>query len=278
MLPCGYLARVTCSVKLLDGRALAQEKLESLKKKFSSLPFTPGLGVVLVGNDAASHLYVSIKEREARKLGIYFEKVTFPVNAKEEDVIEVIKTFNTNKHIHGILVQLPLPASIHTGNIINTIAQDKDVDGFFKNSSVVSPLIQAILALLHATGVSLKGLKAALLIKNDILYRDLALFLIKEEIEIIGDCQKADIIVVAKGKPSSLTQDMVKAGSIIIDVGTTKTKEGFVGDTDTSVKAKAGFFTPVPGGVGPLTVAYLFQNLLMLSKRGLNSRDTLQSP
>jgi methylenetetrahydrofolate dehydrogenase (NADP+)/methenyltetrahydrofolate cyclohydrolase len=272
--------------KIIDGKALAEKIRKKLKEKIATSKIRPGLAVILVGHDEPSHLYVKLKEKACHEVGIYFEKYLFFYNTLEKEIIEKIQSLNKNLNIHGIVVQLPLPKHLDEDRIIEQIDWRKDVDGFhpynIKNllagSKVIEPsLIKSILELIKATRMSLKEKKTAILANSDILIQPLKYLLEKKKAQVVvrkaGDyfqdaTQEADLIITAYGRPRFLKAGMIKEEAVLIDVGINRTENGqTVGDVDfEDVKDKANFISPVPGGVGPLTVAFLLENTYLASQ------------
>ncbi|KKR97717.1 MAG: Bifunctional protein FolD [Candidatus Magasanikbacteria bacterium GW2011_GWC2_41_17] len=271
-------------MKILYGKKIADEKIKALKERIKNLSQKPFLAVILVGNDFSSKFYVSIKEKKALELGLGFKKFIFKDAVMQERIVYLIKKLNKDKNISGILVQLPLPEHLNTARIIKNIAPEKDVDGLREDSKFTSPTIQAVIDLLRValseanflkvkksftiaffTG---KHFKKKLIKSLDENFKGLAL----ESKNSIN----ADVIVVAKGQINFLKADMIKKGAIVIDVGINTVKSVYnnlanqdkisfdkiIGDSDKSVQEKASILTPVPGGVGPLTIFNLFQNLI----------------
>ncbi len=270
------------SAQLLDGKALATKIRSKLTEEIKRLGTTPGLAVVLIGDDPASHTYVALKEKAAKEIGIHFEKILLPQNIDEELVLVKIDELNRRKDIHGIIVQVPLPPRLNEDRITQSIFPEKDADGFHPKNiellvasapRVVPNLMQAILRLLAATGTPLDGKKATILANSDTFAKPLAKLLTDRNMNVeivIGQLsnvnyQMSDILITALGKPHAITKDMVKENAIVIDVGTTRVDKKIVGDAHPNVAEKASWLTPVPGGVGPLTVAYLLQNVVTLA-------------
>ncbi len=279
------------SAQIIDGKKIAAEIREEIKKEIVELGITPGLAVILVGADPASHLYVGLKEKACAEVGIHFEKYLFFATESEEKIIKKIQEFNNNPDIHGILVQLPLPSHFNEAKIIAALDPLKDADGFHPaniekllrdESTVVPPVISGILKLLEATGEEIVNKKIAILANSETFVKPLQKILEKDNRvayaiapeNVTPITYDADIIVTALGRPKFLTGEMIKDGAIIIDIGTTRLEDGtLVGDVDfESVFKKAGWITPVPGGVGPMTVAMLLKNVLELAKRQKESR------
>ncbi|MFA4818336.1 MAG: bifunctional 5,10-methylenetetrahydrofolate dehydrogenase/5,10-methenyltetrahydrofolate cyclohydrolase [Patescibacteria group bacterium] len=267
---------------LLNGRALAEQLLQELKLKISALDFTPCLGVILVGDDPASHLYVSLKEKAAAEVGISVNKIILPATATLSQITGAVKTFNENANIHGILVQLPLPAPLPEQTVINSIDPNKDADGFHPlnlkkltsgQPSIIPGLSEGIIKLINLTGLELKN-KAVLILANSEEFSQPLSWLLGQLGLVVktslqpeaAELLKADIIIVALGQPEIITGQMVKDGTILIDVGTTKVNNQLKGD----IKAadfinRSVYLTPVPGGVGPMTVAMLLWNVYRLA-------------
>ena len=276
-------------MNIIDGKKIAQKIKNNLKKKILLSPVQPGLGVILVGNDPASHLYVSLKEKACREVGINFKKFLFPTRTPAEKIIKKIKELNSSKSIHGILIQLPLPSHLPTNKIIETIYPQKDVDGFhpqniqkiLKGQKTVEPvLVKAIWKLIQSAQNSSKTKSRSCLIlgKSDIFTLPLKATLENKKLKVIRsnsenldlqNLKKNDITIVALGKPNFLKGTLFKPGAIIIDVGINQLKNGkIVGDVDFSTTiSNKGWITPVPGGVGPVTVAMLLENVYLLSKK-----------
>ncbi len=268
-------------MKLLKGKKIADKILGDLKKKISADKNKPGLAVILVGNDKASQLYVKLKKKAAEKNGINFQLFQFSAKIKETRIIKKIQELNADKKISGMIVQLPLPKNFQTQKIINAIDPRKDADGFSaKNTANLQPVFpQAILEILLSSRVKLQN-KKALVITNSEKFGEVmantlgkkkisgAYLLSKELNKNIEKVQKADIIISAVGQPGLITDKMIKPGVIIVDGGITKKGQKVLGDVDfASVKKKAAFLTPVPGGIGPVTIACLLRNTYLASKK-----------
>ncbi len=267
------------SAAILNGAKIAEAIKLDLAKKIAREKTKPGLAAILVGNDRASELYIQLKEDACLAVGLNFHKYLCNQecceNITENDLLSLIEFLNQDKAIDGIIVQLPLPKKYSTQKIINAINPRKDVDGFHpKNTQVMPPTIAGILELLTVTKKNLKNKKALVIGKSDIFIAGLAgrlkklgLKIDQAENKIPTDSENYDVIIVALGKAGILKKSMVKTGAIVIDVGINKVKNRIVGDVDEAVKEKAGFVSPVPGGVGPLTVACLLRNTYLLSKK-----------
>lgn len=250
---------------LLKGKAIADSMLRDLTDKIARLPQPPGLAAILVGNDPSSLLYIGLKEKTAQELGVSIQIIRLPQEATQDQVIQAIGQANNDPAVQGILLQLPLPEQVNTQELIAHIDPKKDVDGFVPSSGIVSPTVQSIIALIKKGMPNCKGAKAALLVNSDAFYAGIKEALAQEGIELGDDTVSADIVVVAKGQPGFLRPEMIKEGAMVIDVGISVLNGNTVGDSISEVEQKAGLITPVPGGVGPLTIAFLFKNLYSLA-------------
>lgn len=266
---------------ILDGRALARSIREKMKARVEKLPTRPGLAVILVGSDPASHTYVGIKKSACEEVGIHFEQFLYSAHESEQALIEKIRVLNERKDIHGILVQLPLPQQ-DASRVIAQIHPQKDVDGFHPENLERLRLGQPAIASAVALGVmkligqwnSNKRQDNKAVIVSSFLFAEPLISLLQEQgvkssvvestdLKLAAKTKTADILIVAVGKPGLITGDMVKPGAIVIDVGTTKVDGVLKGDIDfESVEQVAGALSPVPGGVGPMTVAMLLVNVL----------------
>ncbi len=276
---------------LIDGkkeaaslRLLLKEEVKELKKKFNNVP---GLTVILIGELAPSQIYVRNKEISAKEVGLNSDVIKYPENVDEKTVLKKIKDLNENKLISGILVQLPLPRHIDKKKIIESISPSKDVDGFhpmnvgnlssgYDSSVPCTPL--GCYLLLKKVEPNLNGKKAVIIGRSNLNGKPMAQLLLKENCTVTithsktknlkSECLEADIIIAAVGIPRLVKGDWVKKGSIVIDVGINKTDKGIVGDVDfEEVSKKAKALTPVPGGVGPMTIACLIKNTIDCFKR-----------
>lgn len=274
-------------MQLLNGKKIAQDIREQLKKDIAQSGITPGLAAILVGDDPASHLYVGLKEKAAQEAGIHFERIEFPADTTQQTIIEKIHELNAQAHIHGILTQLPLPKHLNTNAIIAEIDAAKNVDALLCGDlsdealatlPVASPPHSATIRFLQETGIDLEGKKVAIVANSQEFALPLERILTQKGCEVASlvrkdsfsaYTKKADIVIIAVGKPNLITVDDIKKNAILIDVGTNKLPDGHVvGDIDfESVKEKASFITPVPGGVGPMTVALLLRNTFELAKQ-----------
>ncbi|WP_297810587.1 bifunctional methylenetetrahydrofolate dehydrogenase/methenyltetrahydrofolate cyclohydrolase FolD [uncultured Helicobacter sp.] len=281
-------------MQILDGKALAQQIEAEIKSKVEGLSqkgITPGLAVILVGNDPASQSYVNMKAKACKRTGIYSITHEMPENIAQDSLLQTIQMLNLNPNIDGILVQLPLPKHIDTTAVLETIAPHKDVDGFhpfnmgriFANLESFTPATpMGVLTLLEHYKIPIQGKNVVIVGASNIVGKPLgALFLNKNATitlchiytkDLIQHTKKADILCVAVGKPNLITQEMVKEGAIIVDIGISKLPNGkIVGDVDfENVAPLCEFITPVPGGVGPMTIASLLQNTLKSAKLRAN--------
>lgn len=263
---------------LLYGKPVADKIFDDTKRRIESSGITPGLAVILVGDDPASRIYVGLKEQTAGRIGMLFEKHGFSASAAQDEIIAAIETLNQQKNIHGIIVQLSLPDGFDTDRIIAAIAPEKDADGFHqetlkrlfsgdKGSYPVLPI--AVLELLRATRETLVGKNAVVVVNSELLGQVMTQVLRLEGIHaefILADrieaepmrLKSARIVISACGIPNLIKGDMLQLGVIVIDAGITRVGDVVVGDIEQdSVGAVASFLTPVPGGVGPVTVATL---------------------
>ncbi len=263
---------------IIDGKKMAEEILKDIKLKTANIKVPPTLAIILVGNDPASEIYVKVKKRACQKVGIFCQVHSFDEKISESDVVDLIKILNANKNVAGIIVQLPLPDGFNTDHIINAIAVNKDVDGLTeKNVKFIPATAKAVLKIIESFGIVLKGKKVTVIGRSKLVGKPVAELLSKYGCEIavchsktvdLGtETRKADIIVSAVGKRDLVTKDMVKKGAIIIDIGITRDDGKLYGDVSYDVRNVAGYITPVPGGVGPLTVACLLENVVESSPR-----------
>ncbi len=269
------------TAKILNGRELADNIKQELAKNISQSILKPGLAVILVGDDSASHQYIELKEKSANEIGINFHK--YLCNSKcypeidEYELLEMIEFLNNDSSVNGIIVQLPLPEDFDQNKIIKAIKPQKDVDGF-NGGAIIPPTISAVIELLKFTTENLTDKKTLIIGKSDIFTLGLEKFLkqqfnikhLKIANTIPNDSANYDIIIVALGQAHCLKKQHVKNGAIIIDIGINKLDNKTVGDVDPGVSEVAGFLSPVPGGVGPLTVACLLRNTWDLTQQQNN--------
>ena len=285
--------------QIIDGRKISAEVIEELKQQVQSLKDSngvqPGIAVVIIGDDPASHVYVNAKEKKAAELGIYSEKIVLPADTSQEDVLSLIDSLNENDKIHGILVQSPPPAHIDEEEIILRIDPAKDVDCFHPYN-VGRMLIgdedgfkpctpHGCMVLMEKSGIDPSGKHAVIIGRSNIVGKPMASLLVqkaKGANATVTICHsrsqnlnelvaQADIVVAAIGRPNFVTAEMVKEGAVVLDVGINRVpdsskKSGFrlVGDVDfDAVSPKASWITPVPGGVGPMTIGMLMKNTIV---------------
>ena len=269
-----------------DLRSNLKNEVDNLKKKFNRVP---GLTVILIGEYTPSKIYVRNKEKSAVEIGLKSEIIKYPDTVDEKTVLEKISELNNDENVSGILVQLPLPKHINNKKIIDAIDPNKDVDGFHPNnvgnlssgyeSSVPCTPLGCHL-LIKKIEPNLNGKKAVVLGRSNLNGKPMTQLLLKENCTVTiahsktknlkEECLKADILVVAVGIPKLVKGDWIKKGSIVIDVGINKTEEGIVGDVDFDEVSKfAKAITPVPGGVGPMTIVCLLKNTIECFKRSL---------
>lgn len=271
-------------MELLHGKPIADEIEKHLKDVISKRDEKPGLAVILVGEDEASKIYVNLKEKSAKEIGIEFFKYLLPENVSEEDILKLIDILNADEEVHGMIVQLPLPGGYDREKIIARIDPKKDVDGFhpenvelfLKGTPFLWPVFPlAIVRMIESSGESLKE-KKALIVANSEQFGEIMNSALEQkgmisEFILAGDISRssgkiegADVVVTAVGSPGLLRGEMLKEGSIVIDGGIEKVGEKVMGDVDfASTEGKEGFITPVPGGVGPVTIACLLANVFL---------------
>ncbi len=273
-------------MKLLKGRIIAGKILKKVKTEIRQNDSRPGLAVILIGDDEASKIYANLKKKAAGKVGINFYLYKFSERINEADIIRKINDLNVDKKASGIIVQLPLPKKFQTQKIIKAINPKKDADGFFGKNKLQPVFPRAIVKLIENNGQKLVGKKAVILTNSKIFGGAMANMLKQKKIKseylilknkslqyssILKRTEKADILISAIGKPRFVKADMVKKGAIVIDGGITKRGKKVLGDVDfDSVKNKASYITPVPGGVGPVTIACLLENVYILSEKQSN--------
>ena len=279
--------------QLIDGRALSKKIQKRIATEVSTLKFKPGLAVVLVGNDPASQVYVRSKEKACQAVGFYSEKIVLNKNITQDKLLTVIKKLNKNPKIHGILVQLPLPQHLDEKIVIDNISPKKDVDVFHpynvgelflqkrlpKLDELLAPCTpKGIMRMLEEYKIKLEGKKAVVLGRSNLVGKPIALMLLAKNatVEICHSHTKnlaeisarADILIAAIGQANFVKKNMVKKGAVVIDVGINRSKDGLLGDVDfPAVEKIASYITPVPGGVGPMTIACLLENTLLLAKK-----------
>ena len=264
-------------MELLDGKALANDILDKLSLKVEQLDTAPNLLVIQVGNDHASTVYVRNKERTAERVGIKSETIKLSKHINQDELLDLIDKYNNDASVNGILVQLPLPKHIDEQVILEAISPAKDVDGFHPlnvgklnigQKQMIPSTPAGIMELLKANHIELEGKHVVIVGRSNIVGKPLAHLLLEANATVTIAHSKtkdlkhltkqADILVVAVGQPELITEDYVKDGTVVIDVGINRTESGLKGDVDfNNVKSKVAAITPVPGGVGPMTIAML---------------------
>lgn len=280
--------------RILDGKWVRDQIFASLKPRIARLGRQPGLAVVLVGHDPGSEIYVRNKVKACEELGIYSEKITPPPEIVTADLLGIIEGLNERSEIDGILVQTPLPPQIDSRKVLAAISPDKDVDGFHPlnvgNLVANIPASRActpagIMEMLRRYEIPAAGKHAVVIGRSDIVGKPMALLLLhanatvtichSKTADLAAEARRADILVAAIGRPEFITKDFIKPGATVIDVGMNRSSEGtrrLLGDVNAEhVKEIAGAYTPVPGGVGPLTIAMLMSNTVDAAERHLCS-------
>ncbi|MFC1517071.1 bifunctional methylenetetrahydrofolate dehydrogenase/methenyltetrahydrofolate cyclohydrolase FolD [Candidatus Margulisiibacteriota bacterium] len=276
------------SAKIIDGKKIAADIREKIKKEILSLKDPPGLAVILVGKDPASSAYVRMKEKDCQEVGIQSFHKDLPEDVPEKELLKLIRQLNKNEHVHGILVQLPLPKHINEKKVMATILPEKDVDGFHAvnagkllsgDTTGLTPCTpKGIVDLIKSTGVEMAGKRAVIIGRSNIVGKPVTILLMNENCTVTvchsktkdlpAVIREGDIVVAAIGRAKMITADMVKEGAIVIDVGINRVEGKLVGDVDyDEVVKKAAYITPVPGGVGPMTRALLLTNTLEAQKK-----------
>lgn len=274
---------------IIDGKEIAKKSYREIKARTAALReqgITPGLTVIIVGENPASQTYVASKEKRALKLGWNSEVIRLPESAGQQELCEIIDRLNADESVDGILVQLPLPKHISELEVLERISPAKDVDGFhiINSGRLIAGLDcfvpctpKGVIKLIDSTGVDIAGKNAVVIGRSLIVGKPAALLLTARnatvtlchsKTENLADyTRRADIVVAAIGKPKFVTADMIKEGSVVIDVGINRVDGELCGDVDfDSVKEKAGYITPVPGGVGQMTIAMLMENTVIAAE------------
>ena len=267
---------------IIDGKAVAEKIRAKVKAEVARMKTKPGLAAILVGENPASKNYVDMKRKTCDEVGIYSELYNLPEGTTEKELLKLIEKLNASQKIHAILVQLPLPQQINEEKILAAVALEKDVDGFSPENTgklmagkeaAVPCTPKGVIRLLEEYGIEIHGKNAVVIGRSNIVGKPVALMLLNRNATVTVCHSKtrnlehytrnADILVVAAGKPKLVTGGMIKEGVAVIDVGINRLGGRLVGDVDfESVRIKAGYVTPVPGGVGPMTVAMLMENTL----------------
>lgn len=278
-------------MKIIDGKAVSAKVRQEIKKEVEKLKdkgITPGLAVVIVGQDPASRVYVNNKKKACLELGMYSEEYALPEETTQEELLRLVQKLNAKEDIHGILVQLPLPKHLDEKTVINNIDPKKDVDAFHPvNVGKIMigdydylPCTPAgIMELLKDTGIDLTGKECVVIGRSNIVGKPMAMLLLHQNATVTichsktrnlkEIVKRADIVVAAVGRANFVTADMVKEGAVVIDVGMNRLENGkLCGDVNFDEVSKiAGFITPVPGGVGPMTITTLMKNTLTAAQK-----------
>jgi methylenetetrahydrofolate dehydrogenase (NADP+)/methenyltetrahydrofolate cyclohydrolase len=279
------------TAKLLDGNALSAKLRESLGSRVAELAAQgrrPGLAVILVGENPASQVYVRNKVRACEAVGVHSEKYEFSADTPPAKLLHKIAALNADPKIHGILVQLPLPPQFDEDAVLEAIAPEKDVDGFHAENvgllmqgtpRFISCTPYGVMEMLKSEGVSLRGKEAVVVGRSNIVGKPMAMLLLgasatvtvchSQTKDLAAHCRRADILVAAVGRPKMITGDMVKPGAVVIDVGINRLPDGkLCGDVEfDSAREVASLITPVPGGVGPMTITMLLTNTIEAAER-----------
>ena len=279
----------------IDGKLVSAETRKKISEEVAKFKeetgVTPGLAVILVGNDPASAVYVRNKHKGCIDAGMNSYQIEYPEATTEEELLQKIEELNSDKNVHGILVQLPLPKTLSEERVLLRIAPEKDVDAFhpmnvgglLTGTTAFLPCTPAgVMELLHSAGISAEGKHCVVIGRSNIVGKPMAMLLLRENgtvtichsrtKNLAEVCRQADILVAAVGRARFVTADMVKPGAAVIDVGMNRDENGkLCGDVDyAAVEPIAGWITPVPGGVGPMTIAMLMQNTLTAAKEAEN--------
>ncbi|MDQ3085771.1 MAG: bifunctional methylenetetrahydrofolate dehydrogenase/methenyltetrahydrofolate cyclohydrolase FolD [Actinomycetota bacterium] len=265
----------------MDGKALAEKLRAGIADEMKAFGESVCLATVLVGDDPASHIYVSKKHDACAEAGIESRDHRFGESTSEGEVLELLEELNADDVVDGILVQLPLPAHMDESKVTLAVDPTKDVDGFhplnagrlYQGDPLLVPATPlGVMALLAEYEIELKGMEAVVIGRSEIVGKPVAMMLLAEHatvtichsrtVDLEQHTRRADILVAAVGRPGLVTRDMVKPGAVVIDVAVNRTEQGLVGDVEKDVAEVAGFLTPVPGSIGPMTIAMLLRNTL----------------
>lgn len=279
---------------VLDGRKISKGVAKQVEKKIKKYKLKPCLAVILIGKDPGSLIYVRLKQNAAKKIGIDFKKFALGQNICQKKVLELINKLNKDKKIHGIIVQVPTPKQLHTPTLLKTVSTEKDVDAFKDESRFIPPIHQGVIKLIKTSKRSLKNKRALILGKNPFFIKGLEPLLKKQGLKPKTiyvknklprkEMQKADVLITVLGKPHIIKPAMIKKNAVLIDVGYSRVsakggsasggKGKSCGDIDPLVKNKTPYLSPVPGGIGPLTVVYLLKNVYLAAK-GFSKREKM---
>ncbi len=280
------------SATVIDGKAVAAEVRARVTAEVAGMPSPPGLATVLVGDDPASAIYIRRKREACEEVGIRSIHHELGAETSQEELLELVETLAGDDEVNGILVQLPLPEGLDPDAVIDAIPPSKDVDGLTPKSAgllargtpgLVSCTPAGVIELLRHAGVEIEGAEAVIVGRSNLVGRPLVSLLLAENATVtvchsrtrdLGEvCRRADVLIAAAGRPKLVTAEMVKPGATVIDVGTNRTDDGLVGDVDfEAVKEVAGAITPVPGGVGPMTIAMLLANTASAARKLIAAR------
>jgi methylenetetrahydrofolate dehydrogenase (NADP+) / methenyltetrahydrofolate cyclohydrolase len=265
----------------IDGKVVAEKVRAEVARDVEAFGAPVCLATILVGDDPASHVYVGWKHKAATEAGIETRDHRLPEEISESDVLELLEELNADDAVDGILVQLPLPGHMDEGRVIRAIDPEKDVDGLHPLNSgrlflgqplhvPATPL--GVMVMLREYGVELEGKEAVVIGRSELAGKPMAMLLLAENAtvtichsrtaDLAAHARAADVLVAAVGRPGIVKRDMVKPGAAVVDIGITRTENGLLGDVDPAVAEVAGYLTPVPGGVGPMTIAMLLRNTL----------------
>ena len=272
------------AARLMDGKALAERIRAEVAEELKELGDV-GLTTVLVGDDAASEIYIRRKQEAAKEVGLTARDYRLAEDTPEQELLELVAQLNADDVVDGILVQLPLPAQIDEQRVIDAVDPAKDVDGFHPvnagrlflgQDGLVAATPTGILTLLHEYDVPLAGARAVVVGRSNIVGKPVSLLLLAQHAtvtichsrtaDLAAETRQADVLVVAVGQAGLISPEMVKEGATVIDVGMNRTLDGLRGDVDPAVAERAGLMTPVPGGVGPMTIASLLQNTVRAAR------------
>jgi methylenetetrahydrofolate dehydrogenase (NADP+)/methenyltetrahydrofolate cyclohydrolase len=265
----------------IDGKALALKVRAEVANDVRKFGEPVCLATILVGDDPASHVYVGSKHKASHEAGIDSRDHRFPADTPESEILDLLAELNADDAVDGILVQLPLPGHMDEPKVLRSVDPAKDVDGFHPANAgllflgepfLVPATPSGVMVMLAEHGVELKGSEAVVIGRSEIVGKPMAMLLLAEHatvtichsrtVDLAAHTSRADVLVAAVGRPGFVTSEMVKPGATVIDVGVTRTEAGLVGDVDPAVFEVAGLMTPVPGGVGPMTIAMLLRNTL----------------
>ena len=276
--------------KLIDGKAVSASVRAQVAQELKAKGLHPGLAVVIVGDDPASRTYVNNKKKACAETGIYSEEYALPATTTQEELLSLVRSLNEKPEIHGILVQSPLPNGLDEEAVIEEINPQKDVDAFHPqnvgrimigNFHFLPCTPAGVIELIRSQGIEIAGKRCVVIGRSNIVGKPMAMLLLhnhgtvtichSKTRDLAEICREADILVAAVGRPKFVTENMVKPGAVVIDVGMDRDENGkLCGDVDfANVEPKAGYITPVPGGVGPMTIISLMRNTLLAGKKAV---------